>query len=117
MKKNNKPFYHQLRKLVDLHILIDEGKGDSSEADAIRDTMDEPFRDMDERTIQACRNFSVYMYQVLEFNNPRRTKKTRWTRPFRDSSGRRPLDVTVSCPGCKQKANVRLRGVCKCPTS
>ncbi len=39
-----KPFEQYLRLLLDLHRLMQNGNGDGSEADVIRDKMDGPWR-------------------------------------------------------------------------
>jgi len=42
----NNPFEKSLRLLLDLHVLIEAGKGDGDEADNIRDLMDESYGKM-----------------------------------------------------------------------
>jgi hypothetical protein len=45
-EKMNNPFEKSLRLLLDLHVLIEAGKGDGDEADNIRDLMDESYGKM-----------------------------------------------------------------------
>lgn len=41
-----KPFEQSLRLLLDLHVLMRDGKSDSEEADGVRDQMDAPAREL-----------------------------------------------------------------------
>lgn len=47
-----------------LHLLISAGQGDSAEADAIRDRMDEPWRHLDEVQVNRVRGLSADLYSL-----------------------------------------------------
>lgn len=57
-----KPFEEYVRLLLHLHTLVDSGRGESSEADAVRDKMDRPHLALseEERRIVALVSEALY---------------------------------------------------------
>ena len=58
------PLRHTARLLIQLHRLIRAGEGESSEAEAIRDELDIPWREFDARTMRLVRGLSADLRSI-----------------------------------------------------
>jgi hypothetical protein len=64
------PFQEYVRLLRELHRLIAEGKGDSDEAEQLRDLMDDPWDRMSPEEIRRVRGLSADLYTLTDPQPP-----------------------------------------------
>ena len=57
-----KPFEEYVRLLLELHTLMEAGKGDTEEADAVRDKMDGPWRSLSAHEVRVSDLVSDALY-------------------------------------------------------
>ena len=60
------PYQEYMRLLRDLHVLIAKGRGDSDEADRLRDLMDDPWYQMRPEEIRRVRGLSADLYTLVD---------------------------------------------------
>ncbi|MGP0065676.1 MAG: hypothetical protein ACLQGP_18990 [Isosphaeraceae bacterium] len=64
------PYREYVRLLRNLHALIAEGKGDSDEADQLRDLMDDPWYQMTPEEVRRVRDLSADLYTLVDPPSP-----------------------------------------------
>ena len=64
------PYREYVRLLRNLHALIAQGKGDSDEADRLRDLMDDPWYQMSPEEIRRVRGLSADLYTLVDPPSP-----------------------------------------------
>jgi len=64
--KENQAFDDYCKLLYQLHELIADGRGDEADAEAIRDKMDKPGREMSEEQVKKARQLSAELYKKRE---------------------------------------------------
>jgi tetratricopeptide (TPR) repeat protein len=60
------PYREYVRLLRDLHFLMAEGKGDSDEAERVRDLMDDPWYQMNPQEIRRVEGLSADLYTLVD---------------------------------------------------
>ncbi len=60
------PYREYVRLLKNLHVLIAQGKGDSDEADQLRDLMDDPWYGMSPEEVRRVRGLSADLYTLVD---------------------------------------------------